>query len=343
MPIAESRQSFSNSLPALTVVLSFYNEEKVIPELLRRLSTTLSTLIEYKQIKSYELLFVNDASTDNSLSVLLQAQRNNRSIRIVNMSRNFGVSPCVMAGFDFAQGDLIVYMDSDLQDPPEVIPDLVAKWREGYDVVHTIRKQRRGETRIKLMLTKLGYKILGSISDVPIQPNSGDFKLLSRRALMEVRKFNEKAPFTRGIVTWIGFAQAHVYYDRDARFEGKTKFPIFSYKVISNFFDSAIISFSDKPLKAVSMLGLFVSAASFLLLAHVLIQKMMGYNIPGWTAIMVTISFLGGIQLVAIGVVGLYINSIFIETKRRPNYIVSEVLEADKHLDVERLQSPPLN
>lgn len=305
--------------------------------MIARLQKVLKPLVTSQQIRAYEILFVNDASTDGSLALLLNKQKEDSSIRIINMARNFGVSPCVMAGFDHANGDVVVYMDCDLQDPPELIPEMLKQWYLGFDVVHTVRRARHGESAGKMFITKTGYRLLQFFSDVEVRPNSGDFKLISRRALNEVRRFKEKKPFTRAIVTWVGFKQTYVSYEREARFEGKTKFPVFSYRVLSNFFDSALISFSDKPLKAVSAIGLIVSLVSFGLLVHVLIQKFLGSNIPGWTAIMVTISFIGGIQLVAIGVVGLYVNAIFLESKNRPNYIVSDIYTADPKLN---LQAP---
>lgn len=313
----------------LSVVLSFFNEADVIPELVRRLRATLGSEVSQGTIRDFELVFVNDASTDESVELLSRESQARGDIRIVNMSRNFGVSPCVMAGLRHASGEAVVYMDADLQDPPEVIPAMIAEWRGGADVVHTVRRSRAGETRFKLAITRLGYWILNRFSEVEIIPNAGDFKLMSRRAADQVIRHSEAKPFMRALVTSVGFRQVHIPYDREARHSGETKFPILSYSVFRNFFDSALISFSDAPLKLTSLLGILVSFVSFGLLVHVLIEKIRGHNIPGWTAVMASISFLGGVQLVSIGMLGLYVNSVFIESKRRPNYIVESLIGFD--------------
>lgn len=309
---------------SLSVVLSFRNEADVLPELVKRLRNVLSTECSKGHIDNYELIFVNDLSTDRSEEILLETAKEHNDIRIVNMSRNFGVSPCVLAGMTYSSGDAVVYMDADLQDPPEVIPQLIQEWQKGdyVDVVHTIRLSRDGESRLKLWLTKLGYKILRNVSSVELQIDSGDFKLLSRRAVNHLIRFREKNPFLRGLVSWIGFNQTTIYYHREIRFAGDSKFPIYSPKVIRNFLYSALISFSDVPLQLAMWLGLLASLSSFLVLIHTLIENIQGHNLPGWTAIMVAVLFLGGVQLVSIGILGLYISSIFLESKRRPNYIV---------------------
>lgn len=310
----------------ISVVLSFFNEAENIPELLIRLRKVFAELKSSKTVDSYELIFVNDASTDGSLA-LLAKEAEKRDVKVISMSRNFGVSPCVMAGMQYASGDYLVYMDTDLQDPPELIPKMLGKALESNaDIIHTVRTRRDGENPIKMLLTRFGYWLLKKVSQIHIEPNSGDFKLISRRALSQILTFREKKPFVRGIVTWVGFKQEKVFYERDARFSGDTKFPIYSRRVISNFLDSALISFSDVPLKIVSIAGIFVSMFSFALLVHVLIEKALGNNIPGWTAMMVTITFIGGMQMISLGIVGLYINAIFLESKVRPNFIVESTL-----------------
>jgi dolichol-phosphate mannosyltransferase len=304
----------------------------VIPELVERLRGALSHSMQQKWIRAYELIFVNDASTDGSLNLLMKLNEGHGDIRIVNMSRNFGVSPCVLAGFKYAKGDVVVYMDADLQDPPEVIPELLKIWSEQkVDVVHSVRTRREGEGFVKLAVTRLGYAILRRVSSIDLAANAGDFKLLSRRVVDHILNLKEQRPFMRGLVTWVGFSNATHFYKRDARAAGETKFPIFSYSVISNFLDSALISFSDMPLKLISLLGLTFSLISFGLLIYVVINKFMGNNIPGWSALMVTISFFSGIQLMALGGVGLYINAIFNDTKRRPLYIVDSVYGFENH------------
>ncbi|PIU03196.1 glycosyl transferase [Candidatus Shapirobacteria bacterium CG08_land_8_20_14_0_20_39_18] len=307
----------------ISVVLSFYNEEKVIPELIQRLRASLAI---YK--KNYELIFVNDDSIDNSLVLLKKAARGHKDIKIINMSRNFGVGGCVMAGLKHTCGDAVIYMDADLQDPPELIPKLITAWKESQDteIVNTVRITRAGEHPIKLWLTKVGYFLLKSVSDIKITPNAGDFKLLSRKAVNELIKLEEEKPFIRGLVSLVGFKQAQVFYHRDARWGGKTKFPIYSRKVIDNFLESALISFSDAPLKISLLLGFLVSMGAFLYLAIIFIMKLFNLNLPGWSAIMATMFFLGGIQLLTIGVLGLYIGAIYRQTRNRPNYIIKSLV-----------------
>ena len=316
----------------VSVILSFRNEEDVLPELIKRLRQTLISEKIKKVIAAYELVFVNDVSTDRSLEILLSELQNHKDIKIINMSRNFGVSPCVLAGMKYATGNILVYMDADLQDPPELIPEMLNAYKKmGVDVVHTQRTSRDGESKIKLAITKLGYSILKKVSTIDIAPNIGDFKLLSRRAADHLIQLKEHRPFIRGLINWIGFKQTTIKYKREKRFAGETKFPIFSAKVIGNFFNSALISFSDMPLKLISLVGFLVSMGAFAYSIWVMINKFLGHNIPGWSALMVAILFLGGLNLLAMGILGLYINSIFIETKRRLNFIVESTFGFDKN------------
>jgi dolichol-phosphate mannosyltransferase len=309
----------------ISVVLSFRNEEEVLLELIRRLRNVLKKDVG----DNYELIFVNDASDDRSLDILINTAKGHNDIKIINMSRLFGGSVCVMAGLKYAKGDAVIYMDADLQDPPELIPELIRVWKENkeVEVVNTVRLSRAGEHPLKLWLTKLGYKILKSVSDIDLIVNAGDFKLLSRRMVKELLKFEEERPFLRGIVYWVGFKQAQVFYNRDARFAGKTKFPIYSKRVIKNFLDSALISFSDAPLKISLFLGFLVSVGAFCYLIIIFIMKFFNLSLPGWSAIMATMLVLGGMQLLTIGVMGLYINAIYRETKDRPRYIIKDMIE----------------
>lgn len=318
--------------PKLSVVISFLNEEEVLPELIRRLRNVMRKECDEGQLSGYELIFVNDASTDSSEEVLISEAKGHDDIKIITMSRTFGVSPCVLAGFKYSSGDLVVYLDADLQDPPELIPQMIKAWRDGdnVEVVNTVRLSRDGETRSKLWITKLGYKILRKLSDIDLTEDSGDFKLLTRKAVNQLIRLREKKPFTRGLVKWIGFKQADVFYHRDTRFAGKTKFNVISPKVIKNFLGSALISFSEVPLHFVLLIGFIVSACSFIFLIYIVIQKFLISTTPGWSAIMATITFLGGLQLITIGILGLYIGSIYLETKSRPNYIVERKYGFDK-------------
>jgi len=314
--------------PFISVVLSFFNEEENIPELVHRLRAALDP----SHASRYELIFINDVSTDRSLALLKELAVGHRDIKVVNMSRNFGVSVCVLAGMRHAKGDVIVYLDADLQDPPELIPTMIEKWQADpeVEVVYTTRRSRAGEGALKLAITRLGYRILRTTSDIKLVPNSGDFKLLSRRVVNELLKMNEQKPFIRGMVTWVGFKQVQVEYDREARHAGDTHFPVLGWKVISNFLDSALISFSDVPLKIALLLGFVVSVGAFLWLIGVFDMKLLGYTLGGWAAIMATMLVLGGVQLLTIGVLGLYINAIFRETRQRPPYIVKDTFGFDE-------------
>ena len=319
--------------PFLSAVFSFKNEEENLPELIRRMRSALEGERGKGFISGYEMIFVNDASTDRSLDILTAEARDRHDIKVISMSRTFGVAPCVLAGLRYAVGDIVIYMDADLQDPPELIPELIKAWREkGADIVHTVRLSRAGEGRVKLLITRLGYYILKKTADINLIPNAGDFKLLSRRVVDQIVRLNEKKPFMRGLVHWVGFKQEAVYYHRQARFSGNSQFAVLGTKVIRNFLESALISFSDAPLYLVSLTGIVVSLGSFAFLLYIVIQKFLGHNLPGWSAIMVTVLFLGGVQIIALGVIGLYISAIYLETKDRPNYIVESTMgfEGDK-------------
>jgi polyisoprenyl-phosphate glycosyltransferase len=312
----------------ISVVLSFYNEELVLPALLERLRKTFDSLLKTQAVGGYELIFVNDASTDRSEAVLKEASAGYNDIRIITMSRNFGVSECVFAGLEYASGDAVIYMDADLQDPPEVIPSLIDAWKNGnnVDVVHTVRESRAGESLVKMFITKIGYKILHRATDIKLPIEVGDFKLLSRRAKDHLLRLKEQKPFMRGLVCWIGFTQVTVPYRRDPRFSGKTKFKIYDTRIFWNFFESALISFSSMPLKGMVILGGAISAAAFIVFIYVVIQKFVVPGVTqGWSTLMATMLLLGGIQLLSLGVIGLYLNIVFLEAKGRPRHIIKEV------------------
>ncbi len=321
---------------SLSIVFSFRNEAEVLPQLVQRTRAVMKEAAQKHLIKDYQMVFVNDASSDNSLALLLDLAVEHKDIGIVNMSRTFGVAPCVMAGLAHARGDAVVYMDADLQDPPEIIIKMLDKYCSDVevDVVHTVRLSRQGESKFKLFITKIGYSILNRYSNVPIPPEVGDFKLLSRRAVDHILQFKENKPFMRGIIAWVGFKQIFVPYHREARFAGKSKFFVFGKKVISNFLNAAIVNFSSVPLQIASYCGLCAILGDFLFILHALYEKFSGHAIPGWTALMVVVLFIGGVQLFCLGMIGLYLNSVHEQTKMRPNYIVSSTYGFQQ-------QSPP--
>jgi glycosyltransferase involved in cell wall biosynthesis len=323
----------------VSVIFSFRNEEDVLVELITRVRKALGGERNKGFISGFELIFVNDRSTDRSEEILKEMALDHRDIKILNMSKTFGVSPCVMAGFKWATGDIIVYMDADLQDPPEVIPEMLVAWRtsgKNIDIVHTVRSSRSGESFLKRRVTKIGYWVLGKMSNMTEE--AGDFKLLSRRAVDHIIQFNEYNPFMRGLVSWVGFNQESIYYNREIRFAGETKFPVFSRKVLSNFFNSALISFSGVPLQLASLAGIGGFIISVGMIFLVLFKKFQGVALPGWTVIMTAVLFIGSLQLLAIGILGLYIKSIFIEVKRRPNFIIESVYGFDE-IEMEELQA----
>jgi dolichol-phosphate mannosyltransferase len=313
----------------VSVVLSFYNERQLLPELLMRLRSVFATLVNKNYVRSYELIFVNDNSTDESEKYLI-SELHKGDIVLINMSRNFGVSECVMAGMAQANGDAVIYMDSDLQDPPEVIFQLIDAWRKDADseVVYTTRTRRDGEHWLKMLITKIGYRFINAISEIELHVDSGDFKLLSRRAVDNILQLKEDKPYMRGLVSWIGFKQTQVFYERSERFDGRinTKMNVLSRKVLYYWLDRALISFSDAPLKMMLFLGAGLSGVSFVYMFIVICQKLMGLTIPGLSAIISAVLFLGGVQIMMLGFIGLYVGAIFREGKRRPRYIVKNVL-----------------
>lgn len=310
-------------------MLSFYNEESILPELISRLRAVFGDLIDKNIINSYELIFVNDCSTDKS-EIYIKSQISSDDIVLINMSRNFGVSECALAGMEYSTGDAVIYMDADLQDPPEIIPRLIQAWQEDHDseVVYTTRTKREGEHWLKLLITKIGYRFINSISDVELQIDSGDFKLLSRKVVSNLLKLKEDKPYIRGLVSWVGFKQTQVFYERQARFDGRenTKMPVLSSKVIYYWLDRALISFSDAPLKIMLFAGIILSTLSLFYVFVVIVQKILDMAVPGWAAIMSAVLFLGGMQLMTLGFVGLYVGAIFRETKNRPKYIIKDIV-----------------
>jgi dolichol-phosphate mannosyltransferase len=302
----------------LSVVVPVYNEELVIAEFVSRAQTVLKNLG-----CSYELIFVNDGSKDKTLDILKTEKNTHPNIRIISLSRNFGHQAALTAGTDHARGDAVVIIDSDLQDPPELIPELVKKWREGFDIVDAKRKRRMGETIFKTWTAKLFYRLLQKLSNVEIPVDVGDYRLLSRRALEALVKLRESHRYVRGLVAWLGFPRTSVEYVRDKRFAGETKYPLIK---MLRFSLDGITSFSILPLRMASYLGFVIALLSLLYVPYAIYVKYISKTaVLGWTTVIIAIFFLGGIQLFCIGILGEYIGIIHEESKKRPLYLIKEM------------------
>jgi len=290
----------------------------VIQELVARLGEVMDALDG-----DAEAVLVDDGSSDRTHELMLDAARTDPRIRIVRLSRNFGHQLALTAGVDLSSGDAVIVMDADLQDPPEVVLELTKRWREGYDVVYAVRDIREGETRFKRMTATAFYRAFNRISEVKVPLDVGDFRLVDRRVLDVFDRMRESNRFVRGMFSWIGLRQTGVLYQRRERYAGETKYPL---RKMLRFAITGVISFSAAPLRAALNLGFFVSFLAFSLGIWSLIVKLAGfYNVPGWTSIVVVTAFIGGIQLIVLGVIGEYIGDIHTEVKRRPLYVVSEL------------------
>ena len=303
--------------PEVSLVIPIYNEEAVLPQLDERLMALLGKLGEL----SCEVVFVDDGSKDKSLALLrLMVEREPR-FRVVSFSRNFGHQRAITAGIDAARGKAVVVMDADLQDPPEVILEMVAKWREGFDVVYGRRRTRAGETPFKLFTAKIFYRVFAAMIPIEVPLDTGDFRLMSRRVVVAMRELRETHLFVRGLVSWLGFKQTAVDYDRDARAAGETKYPL--RKMLAFAFDG-IMSFSILPLRLTAYLGAIVGTCSVLYGLIAVLTHLLGVTQPGWTTTVVLVSFLFSVQLLMTGLLGEYIGRIYEQVKMRPLYVVGE-------------------
>ncbi len=302
--------------PEVSLVIPIFNEEEVLPELDRRLRELLGRLG-----MACEVVFVDDGSHDGSLELLRAMVASEPRYRVVSFSRNFGHQRAITAGMDKSRGMAIVVMDADLQDPPEVILEMVAKWREGFDVVYGRRRTRVGETWFKLFTAKLFYRLFAAMIPIEVPLDTGDFRLMSRRVVVAMRALRETHRFVRGLVAWIGFKQTAVEYDRAARAAGETKYPL--RKMLAFAFDG-IASFSILPLRMATYLGCLVGLASVLYALAAVATYVLGMTVPGWTTTVVLVSFLFSVQLLVTGVLGEYVGRIYEEVKGRPLYVVRE-------------------
>ena len=300
----------------VSVIVPFLNEEDNLPELYRRLNTVFAGRDE-----TAGFLFVDDGSTDGSVLCLEKIRQNDPRVEILQLSRNFGHQIAITAGMDYADADAVVIIDADLQDPPEVIADLIAKWREGFEVVYAVRKNREGETWLKKFLAASFYRVFHQLAKVNVPMDAGDFRLVDRKVVDALKEVRELHRFMRGLTCWVGFRQGAVYYDRAARHAGETKYPV--WKSLKLAWDG-ITSFSGKPLQWMMSLGLFVALVSVLFAVRIIWLKISGDGalVSGWASLSVLILFMGGVQLVALGLLGQYISRIFDESKKRPLYFL---------------------
>ena len=309
----------------LSVVFSFRNEEENIPELVSRVSDVILGI----EGMNYEIIFVNDSSTDRSLEILSDLQ-NKYPITIINMSRRFGVMPCVLAGLKHSRGDIVVYMDSDLQDPPELIPELVKKHKNGAEVVHTTRTHRKGENAFKMWITFKAYRVINYFSSIDLPVNTGEFKLLSRRAVDQILQLDEYDPYMRGLSVWIGFKQDYVFYIREKRHSGVTHFPIFGRGPVVEFI-RGLTAYSATPLYLSLFIGLIASFVSVMIILFAIVTKLIGISAPGASSTLITVAFFGGLILMSNGILGIYISKIYYESKGRPRYIIESITKPDDH------------
>ncbi|MGV8937591.1 MAG: glycosyltransferase family 2 protein [Allorhizobium sp.] len=302
----------------LSIVVPCYNEEQVIGETVRRLKAFCDALSDLDA----ELIFVDDGSRDNTRSLLKDFAAADSRIKVIGLSRNFGHQIALTAGIDCASGDAVVLIDADLQDPPEVINQMIERWRDGYDVVYGTRTERIGETAFKRVSARSFYRVLNWLSDVPIPLDTGDFRLMSRSVVDAIGKMQEKCRFVRGMVSWVGFKQIAVPYSRAERFAGETKYPL---RKMMTFAIDGILSFSTKPLRISVTFGMVAVAFALAGIGYsIFLRIFTSLWVEGWTAIMIAVLFMGGVQLISLGIIGEYIGRIYTEAKGRPLYVVQE-------------------
>ncbi|MBR2743816.1 MAG: glycosyltransferase family 2 protein [Clostridia bacterium] len=303
----------------ISVIIPMYYEQDVAEECYSRLSNTLKNIPGYE----YELICINDGSKDKTLEILEQIAYQDEKVKVISFSRNFGHQAAVTAGLQYVTGDAIVIIDADLQDPPELIPEMLKFWEDGYEVIYGKRKSRAGESPFKLLSAKMFYRTLNALSDVEIPKDTGDFRLIDRKVVDTINLMPEHNKFLRGLISWVGYKQMPFEYERKERFAGKTKYPL---RKMLKLAGDGIISFSNKPLKLVGGLGILSIFVSFCLLIYAIVSYIFKLNdlSAGWTSLMIGITFFAGVQLLSLWVLSEYIGRIYDETKQRPQYIVDK-------------------
>jgi len=305
--------------PTYSIIIPVYNEEAVITEAYTRLTAVMTALTE-----PYELIFVNDGSRDRTAALIAAFIQTDQNVRLINFTRNFGHMPAITAGMEYARGDAVIIIDADLQDPPEVLPDMATLWKEGYDVVYGKRKERKGETIFKRISARWFYRFINSMVPIDLPIDTGEFRLMDRKVCDAVNRLQEKHRYIRGLVSWVGFRQTAYEYVRVERFAGETKYPL---RKMLAFAMDAITAFSYKPLKLATSIGFLISLCSFIYMLVILWQRIFtDTTIEGWASTVALILFTQGIVLMLLGLMGEYIGRIFEEIKNRPAYIVHETL-----------------
>ena len=308
----------------VSVVIPMYYEEDVAEECYKRVKNVLESLENY----NHEIIFVNDGSKDKTLEILEGIAKKDKNVKVISFSRNFGHQAAVTAGIKYVKGQAIVIIDADLQDPPELIKDMLKLWEQGNEVIYAKRKKRKGETAFKLFTARAFYKMLNKLSDVYIHENTGDFRLADRKVIDVINSMPEHNKFLRGLFSWVGFKQIPFEYERQERFAGKTKYPL---KKMLKLASDGIISFSIKPLKIVGTLGIASIIISFVILVYAIISFIfkLNYLTAGWTSLMVAITFFAGVQLLSMWIMAEYMSRIYDETKNRPQYIIDKTINIE--------------
>lgn len=308
----------------ISVVIPMYYEEEVAEECYNRMKKVLTDIQGYE----HEIIFVNDGSKDRTLEILENIAQKDENAKIISFSRNFGHQCAVTAGIKHVTGDAVVIIDADLQDPPELIPEMLKLWEEGNEVIYGKRKSREGESKFKLLTASMFYKTLNALSDVEIPKDTGDFRLVDRKVVDVINSLPEHNKFLRGLFSWVGFKQTPYEYERKERFAGETKYPL---KKMLKLASDGIIGFSTKPLKLVGTLGIITIIISIVLLIYSIISYIFSLNnlTPGWTSIMVAVTFFSGVQLLSIWIISEYIGRIYDEAKSRPQYIINKKINID--------------
>ena len=305
----------------VTILVPAYNEQEVLNMLYERLKKIMDENSNY----DFEILFVNDGSKDNSLKIMQELRQKDKRVCYLNLSRNFGKETGMIAGLDYSKGDAVIIIDADLQDPPELIPAMLKYWEEGYDDVYAKRRSRKGETWVKKFTSTMYYKVLQGFTKIQIQKDTGDFRLLDRRCVEALKSMRESQRYTKGMFSWIGYNKKEILYDRDPRAAGQTKW---NYKKLVDLSIDGITSFTTSPLRWSAILGIIVSIIGFIYMLYIIIKTLVyGVEVPGYASTMVIILFLGGVQLIFLGVIGEYLGRAFYETKGRPLYFIERYNE----------------